>query len=212
MVNLFDFIVHIDKYLDVIIQDYETFSYVILFLIIFAETGLVVTPFLPGDSLLFIVGTFAALGSFNVLLLFLVLSLAAIMGDSLNYWVGTYIGKRIYSGNRLIKREYIEKTQDFYRRHGRKTIVIARFVPIIRTFAPFVAGIGKMDYKRFFSFNVIGGILWTGIFIFAGYYLGRIEFVQNNLSLLIIIIIFVSVLPAIVEFIRNKIRKNQGVD
>ncbi len=200
-----DFILHIDKYLDIILQDYGTYVYLILFLIIFVETGLVIMPFLPGDSLLFIAGAFAANGSMNVLLLFLSLSLAAIIGDSFNYFIGKKIGNRV-TNNRWVKKEYIEKTQNFYDKHGGKTIVLARFVPIVRTFAPFVAGIGKMDYTKFLGFNVFGGIIWVGLFIFGGYFFGGMKIVQDNLSIFLLLIIFLSIVPVIVEIIRN--RKN----
>lgn len=206
----FDFILHVDKYLDVIIQNYGAVVYIILFFIIFCETGLVITPFLPGDSLLFIVGAFAARGTMNAFLLFLILSLAAIIGDSFNYMIGNYTGGKLILNNKLIKKEHIDKTKAFYEKHGGKTIILARFIPIIRTFAPFVAGIGAMEYKKFLSYNIIGGIAWVAIFIFSGYYFGRIPFVQENLTYIIFLIIFLSIIPVIIEFIKNKIR-NRGV-
>ena len=204
--ELINFILHFDKYLAVIIQEYGFATHFILFLIVFFETGVVITPFLPGDSLLFIAGTFAAQGTLNVFLLFFILSIAAILGDSVNYFIGNYCGKKCY-GNRLIKKEYLDKTQGFYDKYGGKTIIIARFIPIVRTLAPFVAGVGKMPYIRFFSFNVIGGIAWVGIFVFGGYYFGQAPFVQNNLSLIIIVIIILSILPAIIEYLRERRKK-----
>ena len=202
-----DFILNIDVYLDSIVQQYGFFSYVILFLIIFFETGIVITPFLPGDSLIFVAGAIAAKGSLDIVLLFLILTLAAIIGDTVNYWIGTLTGRKAYERRFIIKREHIDKTQDFYRKHGGKAIIFARFVPIIRTIAPFVAGIGKMQYSRFFAFNVIGAILWVALFGFGGYLFGNIPFVEQNLSIFIIVIIFISVAPPIFIWIRNKLKR-----
>ncbi len=200
-----DFILHLDKYLDLIIRSVGIWTYLILFVTIFIETGLVVTPFLPGDSLLFAAGAFAALGSLNVILLFVLLAVAAVLGDTVNYWIGHYIGDKAFTTNsRFLKREYLERTQAFYKKHGGKTIFLARFVPIIRTFAPFVAGVGKMHYGYFISYNVFGGIVWTALFIFAGYFFGNVPFVRNNFSLVVIAIVLISVLPAVVEFLRNR--------
>mgnify|MGYP001564533224 FL=1 len=204
--RLFDFIIHIDKYLGSIIQNYGTFSYLILFLIIFLETGLVITPFLPGDSLIFVAGTFAAKNVINVYLLFLILITAAILGDTFNYWIGKYFGENIFSKSRFFKKEYLDKTKEFYNKHGGKTIIIARFIPIIRTFAPFVAGIGKMNYFKFLVYNISGGIGWVGLFLFGGYFFGNIKFVQDNLSFIVLAIILVSLVPPIIEVLRN--RKN----
>ncbi len=201
---ILDFILHFDRYIDLIIQNYGVLVYFVLFLIIFLETGLVIAPFLPGDSLIFVAGAIAARGDINIIFLFIILSSAAILGDSLNYWIGNYFGERIFTKSRLIKKEHLDKTKEFYRKHGGKTIILARFIPIIRTFAPFVAGIGKMNYKRFFLFNITGGIIWVFIFLLGGYFLGRIEFIKNNLSLVIIAIIIISVIPVIVEYLRNK--------
>jgi membrane-associated protein len=202
-----DFILHLDKYLDLIIRSVGIWTYLILFVVIFIETGLVVTPFLPGDSLLFAAGAFAALGSLNVAALFVILALAAVLGDTVNYWIGRYIGDRAFTTkSRFLKREYLDRTQAFYEKYGGKTIFLARFVPIIRTFAPFVAGVGKMRYAYFISYNVFGGILWTGLFLFAGYFFGNVPFVRNNFSLVVIAIVLISVVPAVVEVIRN--RKN----
>lgn len=188
------------------IQNFGTLTYLILFLIIFLETGFVVTPFLPGDSLIFMAGAFSAQGFFNPLLLFFILSLAAILGDTLNYWIGKHFGNRI-SNSKWIKQEYIKRTEEFYEKHGGKTIVLARFVPIVRTFAPFVAGIGKMEYPRFLSFNVVGGIVWTALFTFGGYFFGAIPFIRDHLGAVTLIIIFGSMIPILIEFIREKLKK-----
>jgi membrane-associated protein len=180
-------------------------TYLILFIVIFIETGLVVTPFLPGDSLLFAAGAFAAKGSFNVSLLFFMLWLAAVLGDTANYWIGHYVGPRVFRENvRWLKREYLERTQAFYDKHGGKTIFLARFIPIIRTFAPFVAGIGKMRYGYFITYNVVGGLVWTALFIFGGYFFGNLPLVKDNFSFIIIAIILISVLPAVIEALRSR--------
>lgn len=211
VMSLVNFFLNIDKYLNIIINNYGAGVYFILFLVIFLETGLVITPFLPGDSLLFIAGTFAGTGDLNLWLILIILSLAAIIGDSLNYWIGNYFGERVFSKSRLVKKEYLEKTKEFYRKHGGKTIILARFVPIIRTFAPFVAGVGKMEYGKFLSFNVIGGLLWVFLFVFAGYYFGKIPIVEQNLTLVILIIIFLSIIPIILEFIKTRLRKRKEI-
>lgn len=184
-------------------------SYAILFLIIFAETGLVFTPFLPGDSLLFAAGALAATGSFNLLLLFFILCIAAVLGDTVNYWVGDLIGPKIFHGesSRFLKKEHLERTHAFYEKHGGKTIIIARFIPIIRTFAPFVAGIGSMTYLKFFSYNIIGGVCWVAIFTFGGFFFGNLPVVKNNFSIVIIAIILISVLPGVIEYFRHKTAK-----
>ncbi|WP_299026963.1 DedA family protein [uncultured Thermanaerothrix sp.] len=200
-----DLILHLDRYLDLIIRSFGLWTYLILFIVIFIETGLVVTPFLPGDSLLFASGAFAAKGSFNVSLLFFMLWLAAVLGDTANYWIGHYVGPRVFRENvRWLKREYLERTQAFYDKHGGKTIFLARFIPIIRTFAPFVAGIGKMRYGYFITYNVVGGLVWTGLFIFGGYFFGNLPFVKDNFSFIIIAIILISVVPAAVEALRSR--------
>ncbi len=205
---LIDFVLHIDVHLAELVAEYGLWIYAILFLIIFCETGLVVTPFLPGDSLLFVAGTLAAIGSnhINVHLMVLLLIAAAILGDAVNYMIGKFFGEKLFSNpnSKIFKQSYLEKTHAFYEKHGGKTIILARFVPIVRTFAPFVAGMGHMSYKHFASFNVIGGIAWVSLFMYAGYFFGELEFVKKNLSVLIIAIIFVSIIPAIVEFIRAK--------
>lgn len=204
---LIDLFLHLDKHLNELILQYGALTYVILFLVIFAETGFVFTPFLPGDSLLFAAGTFAAIGSFNVHILFLILSVAAIIGDTVNYWIGHFIGMKLFDKYpRILKKEYLEKTHKFYEKHGGKTIIIARFVPIVRTFAPFVAGIGSMSYPKFISYNIIGGLLWCALFIYGGYFFGNLSFVKNNFSIVIITIIFISILPGIIEFLRHKLK------
>ncbi len=199
-----DLFLHLDKHLDVIIQDYGTWTYLILVAIIFCETGLVVTPFLPGDSLLFAAGTFAARGALDVHILFLLLAVAAVLGDTANYWIGAAIGPRAFSGKyRLLNQRHLQRTHEFYERHGGKTIVLARFVPIIRTFAPFVAGIGAMNYPRFITYNVAGGVAWVGLFVYGGYFFGGLELVRQNFTLVILAIIFISVLPIAIEFARS---------
>jgi membrane-associated protein len=202
---LISFVLHIDVYLSQIIRAYGLWTYLILFLIIFCETGLVVTPVLPGDSLLFATGFFAAKGDLNPLLLFALLSVAAILGDSLNYWIGNLVGPKVFHQNhsRFFKREHLMRTHRFFEKHGGKTIIIARFVPIVRTFAPFVAGIGGMSYPRFISYNIIGGIVWIGVFVFAGYYFGNTPVVKNNFSLVGLAIIVISVLPGLIELGRR---------
>ena len=202
---LFDVFLHLDKYLNEIISQYGTLTYGILFLVIFAETGFVFVPFLPGDSLLFAAGTFAALGSLNVHILFLLLSLAAVIGDTVNYWVGHYIGPKLFAENsRYLKKEHLERTHHFFEKYGGKTIIIARFVPIVRSFAPFVAGIGAMTYSKFILFNITGGVLWCGSFVYGGFFFGNIPVVKNNFSIVIITIIIISTLPAFVEYIRHR--------
>lgn len=205
--NLIDFILHIDKHLFEIVTTYQSSTYFILFLIVFCETGLVVTPFLPGDSLLFAAGTICGLGLLNPVLLILLLFAAVFLGDNSNYFIGKKIGPKAFEGNfRFLKQEYLTKTQDFYAKHGGKTVIMARFVPIIRTFAPFVAGIGSMTYKRFLSYSILGSILWINIFIWAGYLLGSNEFVKKNFSLVTLGIIFVSVLPVVFGLVKSKMK------
>jgi membrane-associated protein len=202
---LIEFILHIDKHLGEIIKNYGTFTYLILFFIIFAETGFVFTPFLPGDSLLFAAGVFASLGSLNILVLLLILILAAILGDTLNYWIGHFFGEKIVRNPKIpIKKDHIEKTNRFFEKHGGKTIILARFVPIVRTFAPFVAGAGQMSYGKFIFYNIIGGILWVSIFTLAGFFFGNIPLVKKNFSLVVIVIILISLVPMIIEVVKNK--------
>jgi membrane-associated protein len=212
---LIDLFLHLDEHLSAIIQTYGTWTYAILFAVIFMETGLVVTPFLPGDSLLFAAGTFAspALAQpgqeppLNIWLLWILLCVAAVLGDTVNYWIGHYIGPRAFSGEvRFLKKEYLDRTHEFYERYGGKTIVIARFVPIIRTFAPFVAGVGAMTYSHFISYNVIGGILWVTLFTWGGYFFGNLPFVQENFTFVVVAIIIISVMPAVYEVIKGRNR------
>jgi membrane-associated protein len=207
--TIFEFALHFDKYLEVFVQQYGFLTYAILFLIIFCETGLVVTPFLPGDSLLFAAGALSASlntgGTLNPILLIIVLSIAAIAGDTVNYLIGAYIGPKVFErDSRFLKKEYFDRTNAFYEKYGGKTIILARFVPIVRTFAPFVAGVGKMDYRRFITFNVIGGILWVVIFITLGALFGNIPFVKDNFEIVTLGIVFISILPMIFEFIRAR--------
>lgn len=206
---LIDLILHLDTHLNELITQFGVWTYAILFLVIFMETGLVVTPFLPGDSLLFAAGALAALdGSpLNIVLLWALLFVAAVLGDTVNYSIGKYIGPKAFTTkSRLLKREYLEQAQEFYQKHGRITIFLARFIPIIRTFAPFVAGIGEMSYGHFISYNIIGGLVWTTLFSFGGYFFGNMPFVRDNFSVVVIAIILVSVLPAVWEVIKAKRR------
>jgi len=202
---LTDFVLHLDRHLAALIQDYGLWTYLILFLIIFCETGLVVTPVLPGDSLLFAVGTFAASGALDLGIILLLLSAAAIAGDTVNYAIGARVGPRIFrqKGVRLLNRDYLDRTHRFYERHGAKTIVIARFVPIIRTFAPFVAGLGRMSYARFITYNVAGGVGWIACLVLGGYAFGNIPVVKQNFSLVIVAIIVLSLLPGLIEVLRQ---------
>jgi len=212
--HLIDFILHLDKHLGGLIAQYGAWTYVILLVIIFCETGLVVTPFLPGDSLLFAVGAVAATGSLDLATVMILLSLAAIAGDTVNYWIGAYIGPKAfhYENSRFFKKEHLIRTHEFYERHGGKTIIIARFMPIIRTFAPFVAGIGKMNYGYFLSYNVVGGILWICLFLLGGYFFGNIPVVKKNFTLVIFVIIFLSILPGIIEYLRHRKRSRQDAE
>lgn len=207
-----DFVLHIDRHLGEIIRNYGAISYVILFLIVFCETGLVVVPFLPGDSLLFAAGSFAAIGAFNVVWLLVIISAAAILGDTINYWIGRAASRRVfYSENvRFLNRKHLERTHEFYERHGGKTIILARFIPIIRTFAPFVAGMGRMTYWHFIAYNLIGGIIWPVIFILAGYFFGNLPVVKENFSLVLLIIILLSVMPLVIEFFRFQMGKKRN--
>jgi len=207
---LIDFILHIDQHMVEMVRDYHAWTYAILFVIIFCETGLVVTPFLPGDSLLFVAGAIAAQPNMpiTVHLLALIVFVAAVLGDSSNYAIGHFFGRRLFSNpnSKIFKQSYLDKTHEFYKKYGGKTIILARFVPIVRTFAPFVAGMGKMHYYYFMVYNVVGGALWVAIFCYAGFFFGDLPFVQQNLKLLIVAIIVISVLPAVVEVIREKMK------
>jgi len=211
--ELIDFILHIDQHLNDFILKYNNWVYLILFAIIFVETGLVVMPFLPGDSLIFAVGMFAAQGSLDIYVSIIVLLTAAILGDGCNYLIGKLVGNRILDwklfGKRLVKPEHLDKTNLFYEKHGSKTIIIARFVPFVRTFAPFVAGVGKMSYRTFTMFNVVGGVLWVVGISLVGYFLGNIEIVQNNFEKVVFLIILISVLPVIIAVVKNKFNKKK---
>ena len=205
--SLIDFFLHLDQHLSQVISQYGGWTHLILFGIIFCETGLVITPFLPGDSLLFAAGTFAALGALDVRLIVLLLIVAAILGDTVNYWIGSYIGPRAFSGNvRFLRKEYLDRTHDFYEKHGGKTIILARFIPIIRTFAPFVAGVGAMSYPKFLTYNVVGAVLWVGLFVLGGYFFGNIRMVRENFTLVILAIIAISVMPIVFEAVRARRR------
>jgi membrane-associated protein len=203
---LVDLFLHLDKHLAEVIQAYGPWTYALLFTIVFLETGLVVTPLLPGDSLLFAAGSFAALGALDLSLLFVLLTVAAILGDTLNYAIGHYLGPKVfhYERSRFFNPEHLKRTHAFYEKYGGKTIFLARFIPIIRTFAPFVAGIGKMDYRRFAIYNVTGAVAWVLICTLAGYFFGNLPFVKQNFSVVILAIVFVSVLPAVVEYLRHR--------
>ena len=207
--DLVNYVLHLDKHLSYILEYCGVWCYPLFFLVIFAETGLVVTPFLPGDSLLFALGTFAAIGSLDITWVWAILTAAAILGDNANYAIGKYLGSVILKkeGAWFLKKEHIERTHRFYEKYGSKTIVLARFVPIVRTFAPFVAGVGRMSYTTFFTYNVVGGLLWVSLFVFGGYFFGNIPVVKNNFSIVIFAIIFISVLPAVIEVIRQSRRK-----
>ena len=208
-----DFFLHLDVHLSAVIQTYGIWTNAFLFLIIFCETGLVVTPFLPGDSLLFAAGAFAALGSLDIFLLLLVLAAAAILGDTANYWIGHFLGQKLIEKKfSLIKQEHIDKTQKFYEKYGGKTIILARFVPIVRTFAPFVAGIGKMNYGHFITFNFIGGIAWVSLFTLAGYFFGNIPTIKHNFTIVIFIIIAISVVPMVSEYLKSRRHKVEATE
>jgi membrane-associated protein len=206
LLNFIDIFIHLDQHLSLLIQSFGGWAYLIVFLVIFCETGLVVTPILPGDSLLFGLGAIAAMGALKVEWLFVMLSIAAIAGDTVNYMIGHYVGPRVFAreSGRFFKKEYLERTHRFYEKYGVKTIVIARFVPIIRTFAPFVAGIGSMTYSRFIVYNIVGGISWIALFIFGGYYFGNLSIVKRNFTLVIFAIIFISILPGVIEYVRQR--------
>ena len=204
--RVIDFVLHFDKHLFQFVELYGAWVYGILFAIVFAETGLVVTPFLPGDSLLFAAGTFAALGSLDLWLLVVLLIGAAILGDTVNYWVGAWIGPRAFSGNvRFLRKDYLDRTHAFYEKHGGKTIVLARFMPIIRTFAPVVAGAAEMRYRDFIFYNVVGGFLWIWSMLFVGYFLGRyVPGIDKHIEKVIIVVIFLSILPGIIGWIKER--------
>lgn len=203
--QILDFFLQIDKNLVWVIQTYGVMSYGILFVVIFMETGLVVTPFLPGDSLIFAAGALAASGSFNIVWLWLLLVTAAFLGDTVNYWIGHFIGPKVFEkDHKLLKKKHLEKAQAFYDKHGGKAIVLARFVPIVRTFAPFVAGVGKMNYGKFISFNIIGGVLWVSGFLLTGYFFGTIPFVAHNFHYVMVVIVLISVVPIVLEWWKGR--------
>lgn len=207
--SIINYIMHLDSNLLAIITNFGPWAYGIIFVIIFLETALVLTPFLPGDSLIFASGALAGVGSWNIWLLFLLLSLAAILGDTVNYWIGSFIGPRVFKYNgKLLNKEYLKRTHSFFDKYGAKTIILARFVPIIRTFAPFLAGVGKMNYFRFLSYNIIGGIAWVGFFLWTGYFFGNISYIKEHFTYAILIIIVVSLIPGIIEFYKYKRENN----
>lgn len=204
--SFIDIVLHLDTHLTDLVNQYGLLTYGILFLIVFAETGFVVTPFLPGDSLLFAAGAIASLGSLNLLLVIALLIIAAIAGDTVNYWIGHFFGKKLVDNPKItfINQEHIDKTEQFYKKHGAKTIILARFVPIVRTFAPFVAGVGSMHYSTFLLYNVVGGVLWVGMFTLLGYFFGNMEFVKENFHYAVFAIIGLSLIPVIYEYIQHK--------
>ena len=210
--DILEFILHLDRHLFDLCSQYGAWVYAILFVVIFCETGFVVTPFLPGDSLLFAVGSLAAINALDVPTALILLTLAAVLGDTVNYWIGDYVGPKVFhkENSRLLNKEYLLRTHQFYEKHGGKTIIIARFLPIIRTFAPFVAGIGSMTYRRFLLFNVTGGILWVLLFVFAGYFFGSVPIVKNNFSLVIIALLLIPGIPTVVEIIRMQLKKRKA--
>jgi membrane-associated protein len=210
--DFLEVILHLDRHLFDLCTQYGTWVYAILFVIIFCETGLVVTPFLPGDSLLFAIGSLAAINALDLTTSIVLLILAAVLGDTVNYWIGDYVGPKVFQkeNSRLLNKEYLIRTHQFYEKHGGKTIIIARFLPIIRTFAPFVAGIGSMTYRRFLLFNVVGGALWVLLFIPAGYFFGSVPFVKNNFSLVIIALVLIPGIPSVVEVVRMQLRKRKA--
>ncbi len=209
--SFFGLLTHLDQHLLSLLQNYGGWIYLILFLIIFCETGLVVTPFLPGDSLLFVIGTLAATGALNVQGVAVLLMAASFSGDNSNYWIGRYLGPKVLrkEQSRFFNRSYLEKTQRFYEKHGGKTILVARFIPFIRTFAPFVAGIGRMRYLRFVLYSLGGSVFWISFFVFGGFYFGNVPLVKQNLTAFIILIIFVSILPGVVGYLRSRMRESR---
>lgn len=208
--SLLDVVIHLDNHLLTLTQEYGVWIYAILFLIIFSETGLVIFPFLPGDSLLFVAGALCGVGALDLYVLIPLLILAAFSGDNTNYWTGRLVGKRLVKlgDSRFLKHEHLDKTHTFYKKHGGKTIIFARYLPIIRTFAPFVAGIGRMQYRMFMLFSVLGSVSWVMFFALGGYFLGNIPVIKNNLTSMILVIVFLSLTPALLEFIRHRRSKN----
>ncbi len=214
LTTFIDIILHLDTHLQLVIQTYDTWTYAIIFIVIFCETGLIITPFLPGDSLLFAAGAFAALGSLNLAALFAIIFVAAVLGDFVNYSIGNYIGPKIFKKEKslLFNKEYLMRTETFYEKHGAKTIIAARFMPIIRTFAPFVAGIAKMNWLKFVAYNIIGAMLWCVVFLFAGYFFGNIQIVKENFTLVIMVIIVLSFIPVVKEVIMGLLKKKEAVN
>ncbi|ACL75526.1 DedA family protein [Ruminiclostridium cellulolyticum] len=206
IVKFFDFVMNLDENLTLLANTFGVWTYVILFAIVFCETGLVITPFLPGDSMIFVIGALSASGELNLTVITIVLIAAAILGDTCNYHIGKFFGPKVFKKDnvRFLKKEHLIKTHNFYEKHGGKTIILARFIPIIRTFAPFVAGMGSMNYIKFISYNIIGGILWVALFLTAGYFFGNVPVVQENFTLVILAIIFISILPGFVAYLKNK--------
>ncbi len=212
LLKFIDIVLHVDRYLDLIIQSFGVWSYIILFLIVFCETGLVITPFLPGDSLLFAAGALAGIGSFDVTILMLVFPAAAIIGDNVNYWIGRTIGPKIFHKEnvRFLNKKHLDRTHEFYEKHGGLAVIFGRFAPIIRTFMPFVAGIGKMNYAKFLIFDIFSGILWPSVFVLSGYYFGNLPFVKKYFSLVVVAIIIISVIPIIYQIARMRFEKKEG--
>lgn len=211
LTNFIDVILHIDKYLEQIVQQYGTLTYLILFLIVFLETGLVVTPFLPGDSMLFAAGAISAMSSLNIFILLIIVYLAAVLGDTANYHIGKSIGAKLLEKEdiKFIKKEHLIRAQGFYDKHGSMAIVLARFIPIIRTFAPFVAGIGEMEYRKFIGYNMLGGGMWVSLFLGGGYFFGNLPVIKNNFSYVLIAIIIISLMPAVIVFLNEKRKKGK---
>lgn len=207
MFNIIDLFLNIDSNIGLLIDSFGPWSYIVILAIIFCETGLVFLPFLPGDSLLFLVGAFAGKGSLDIFVLFFILSFAAIAGDSVNYAFGRYLGEKVFLKKGLLKRKHLDKAKNFYAKYGGKAIIIARFVPIIRTIAPFVAGMGEMEYSKFLGYNIIGGVFWVGLFVFAGYFFGSIPFVQENLTIVLAVVVVLSLVPILIEIIKYKMKK-----
>jgi membrane-associated protein len=207
LARVVDYILHVDRYLDVLLRLYGLWFYGLLFLVLFAETGLVVTPFLPGDSLLFAAGALVARGrGLGIWWVFLILACAAVLGDTVNYWIGHTIGPRLLKNenSKVLKKEYLDRTHAFFTRYGGKTILLGRFVPFVRTFAPFLAGVGEMDYIHFISYNLVGAVMWVGLFLFGGYLFGRVQFVKDNLILVLVAVVVITTIPIVVEYVRQK--------
>lgn len=214
LLKFIDIILHLDTYMGAVLQTYGTWTYVLLFIVVFCETGLVLTPFLPGDSLLFTAGLFAAQGSLDLYLLMAILFVAAVLGDTVNYWIGNIIGPKIFSQEhvRFLNKKHLDKTHAFYEKYGGKTIIFARFIPIMRTFAPFVAGIGKMTYSRFLLYNLLGGAIWVTLFTLGGYYFGNIPIVKNNFTAVIMLIIVASFVPMVIEYIKHYLQERKTLE